>query len=53
MEQRELIAVQAVLALVKRTKTFVENREMAGQIKVKGPADYVTHGRVYSHRLSY
>ena len=42
MEQRELIAVQAVLALVKRTKTFVENREMAGQIKVKGPADYVT-----------
>ena len=42
MEQRELIAVQAVLALVKRTKTFVENREMAGHIKVKGPADYVT-----------
>lgn len=42
MEQRELIAVQDVLALVKRTKTFVENREMAGHIKVKGPADYVT-----------
>ncbi|MBD5449268.1 MAG: inositol monophosphatase [Lachnospiraceae bacterium] len=36
------MAVQAVLALVKRTKTFVENREMAGHIKVKGPADYVT-----------
>ncbi|NBK91124.1 inositol monophosphatase [bacterium 1XD21-13] len=36
MELREIID------LVKRTKSFVENREMAGHVKVKGPADYVT-----------
>ncbi|MCM1121633.1 MAG: inositol monophosphatase [Eubacterium sp.] len=48
MEQKELTAVQDtvmvpdILALVKRTKTFVENREMANHIKVKGLADYVT-----------
>ena len=36
------IAVQDVIELVKRTKTFVENRERASHIKVKGPADYVT-----------
>lgn len=34
--------LQDIIALVKQTKTFVENREMAGHIKVKGPADYVT-----------
>ncbi len=48
MEQKEItavqdtLAIQDILALVKRTKTFVENREMANHIKVKGPADYVT-----------
>lgn len=36
MELREIID------LVKRTKSFVENRAMAGHVKVKGPADYVT-----------
>lgn len=36
------IAVQDVIELVKHTKTFVENRERASHIKVKGPADYVT-----------
>lgn len=39
---QNMIAMQDILALVKRTKTFVENRERAGHIKVKGPADYVT-----------
>lgn len=39
---QDKIAVQEIIALVKRTKTFVENRERAGHIKVKGPADYVT-----------
>lgn len=34
--------IQDIIALVKRTKSFVENRERAGHIKVKGPADYVT-----------
>lgn len=33
---------QEIIALVKRTKIFVENRERANHIKVKGPADYVT-----------
>jgi len=48
MEQRkmtkmqDMIAVQDILALVGRTKKFVEDREMAGHIRVKGPADYVT-----------
>ena len=42
MGQQEMIAVQDILALIKKTKTFVENRERAGHIKVKGPADYVT-----------
>lgn len=42
MELQELIAVQDIIALLKRTKPFVENRERAGHIKVKGPADYVT-----------
>ncbi|MCM1174579.1 MAG: inositol monophosphatase [Blautia sp.] len=36
------MAVQEIIGLVKKTKTFVENRERAGHIKVKGPADYVT-----------
>lgn len=34
--------LQEIITLLKRTKTFVENRELAGHIKVKGPADYVT-----------
>ena len=34
--------IQEIIALVKKTKTFVDNRERAGHIKVKGPADYVT-----------
>ncbi|MCM1253379.1 MAG: inositol monophosphatase [Clostridium sp.] len=34
--------IQDVLALVQQTKTFVENRERAAHVKVKGPADYVT-----------
>lgn len=34
--------LQDIIALMKQTKTFVENREMAGHIKIKGPADYVT-----------
>lgn len=33
---------QEIIALMKRTKTFVVNRERAGHIQVKGPADYVT-----------
>ena len=39
---QNIIAVQDIITLVKRTKAFVENREMASHIKVKGPADYVT-----------
>ena len=42
IDARNGIAVQDVIELVKRTKTFVENRERASHIKVKGPADYVT-----------
>ena len=34
--------IQEIIALVKKTKTLVDNRERAGHIKVKGPADYVT-----------
>ena len=34
--------IQEVITLVKKAKVFVENREMAGHVKVKGPADYVT-----------
>ena len=34
--------IQEIIALVKKTKSFVGNRERAGHIKVKGPADYVT-----------
>ncbi len=34
--------LQEIITLVKKTKTFVQNRERAGHIKVKGPADYVT-----------
>lgn len=36
------INVDEVIRLVRSTKRFVENREMAGNIKVKGLADYVT-----------
>lgn len=42
MELKDVIVVQDILALIKKTKNFVENREMASHIKVKGPADYVT-----------
>lgn len=34
--------LQEIITLVRRTKTFVANRERAGHIQVKGPADYVT-----------
>lgn len=34
--------IQEIIALLKKTKSFVDNRERAGHIKVKGPADYVT-----------
>lgn len=34
--------LQEIIALVKETKAFVENRERAGHIKSKGRADYVT-----------
>ncbi len=34
--------IQEIIALVKETKAFVENRERAGHIKTKGLADYVT-----------
>lgn len=42
MELQEIIEVEDIIALLKSTKPFVENRELAGDIKVKGPADYVT-----------
>ena len=31
--------IQEIIALVKKTKSFVDNRERAGHIKVKGPGD--------------
>ncbi len=34
--------MQEIIALVKETKAFVDNRERAGHVKVKGLADYVT-----------
>lgn len=34
--------LKEIIALVKETKAFVENRERAGHIKTKGRADYVT-----------
>lgn len=34
--------IQEIIALVKKTRAFVENREKAGHIKTKGRADYVT-----------
>lgn len=48
MERKDMIVkqydfvIQDVIALIKRTKPFVENREMAEHVQVKGPADYVT-----------
>lgn len=42
MEVKDKIAMEDILELIKRTKTFIENRERAAHIKVKGPADYVT-----------
>lgn len=42
MEVKKMIAMEDVLELIKRTKSFIENRERAAHIKVKGPADYVT-----------
>ncbi len=34
--------MQEIIALIKKTKTFVENRERAGHVRTKGRADYVT-----------
>ncbi len=34
--------IRDVMDLVKQAKVFVQNRDMAEHIKVKGPADYVT-----------
>ena len=34
--------IRDVIELVKRAKPFIQNRDMADHIKVKGPADYVT-----------
>ena len=48
MERKDTIttqhnfAIQDIIELLKRTRPFVHNREMAGHIKMKGPADYVT-----------
>lgn len=42
MDLHEIIVMQDIIELLKRTKPFVENRERASHIKVKGPADYVT-----------
>lgn len=33
--------LQEIITLIKKTKTFVENRERAAHIKVKGPAEAV------------
>ena len=38
----EKVKIEEVMALVRETKQFVENRDMAEHIRVKGPADYVT-----------
>ncbi len=45
LERRERtgkMELKEIVELVKKTKTFVENREMAVQVKEKGLADYVT-----------
>lgn len=42
MERRDHIVMQDIITLLKKTKPFVENRAMAGHVKVKGLADYVT-----------
>lgn len=34
--------IRDVIELVKQAKPFIQNRDMADHIKVKGPADYVT-----------
>lgn len=34
--------IQEIIALVKRTRDFVENRERDGHVKIKGRSDYVT-----------
>lgn len=34
--------LQEIITLMTKTKAFVENRETASHVKVKGPADYVT-----------
>ena len=36
------VDINEVMRLVRETRRFVENRDMAGHIKVKGLADYVT-----------
>ena len=40
--EAENMELQDIITLVKRAKPFVENREMAAHIEVKGRADYVT-----------
>lgn len=40
--ERAAFAIQEIIELVKSVRPFVQNRESAGHIKVKGPADYVT-----------
>ncbi len=47
MEEKDGVAgkpftIQEVIELVKSVRPFVQNRERAGHIQVKGPADYVT-----------
>ena len=36
------VDINEVMQLVRETRQFVENRDMAGHVKVKGLADYVT-----------
>ena len=38
----EKMDIRDVIELVKQAKPFIQNRDMADHIKVKGPADYVT-----------
>lgn len=40
--EEHLMEIEEIIALVKETKVFVANREMAGHIATKGRADYVT-----------
>lgn len=40
--KQQLVKIEEVIELVKQTKHFVFNQEMAGHVTVKGAADYVT-----------